>query len=99
MKKKFFMSRAEHECFDALLAAVGEEFYIFAQVHLPPLIDNKVVGQNWAAAFKHINGKSVDFVLCDKAYIAPKRAIELDNKTHARPDRRERDMEVERILK
>ena len=67
-------------------------------MHLPTLIDNKVVGQNWRAAFRHINGKSVDFVLCDKAYISPKLAIELDDKTHERPERQERDVEVERIL-
>ena len=97
-RKNFFLSRAEHECFDALMGAVGNDYLIFAQVHLPTLIDNKVVGQNWRAAFRHINGKSVDFVLCDKAYISPKLAIELDDKTHERPERQERDVEVERIL-
>lgn len=98
-RKNFFLTRAEHECFDALVSAVGNEYLIFAQVHLPTLIDNKVVGQNWRAAFRHINGKSVDFVLCDKSYISPKLAIELDDKTHERPERQERDVEVERILK
>ena len=97
-RKNFFLTRAEHECFDALMAAVGNDYLIFAQVHLPTLIDNKVVGQNWRGAFRHINGKSVDFVLCDKAYISPKLAIELDDKTHERPERQERDVEVERIL-
>ncbi len=97
-RKNFFLTRAEHECFGALMSAVGNEYLIFAQVHLPTLIDNKVVGQNWRAAFRHINGKSVDFVLCDKAYISPKLAIELDDKTHERPERQERDVEVERIL-
>lgn len=97
-RKNFFLTRAEHECFDALMAVVGNDYLIFAQVHLPTLIDNKVVGQNWRAAFRHINGKSVDFVLCDKAYISPKLAIELDDKTHERPERQERDKEVESIL-
>lgn len=97
-RQNFFMTRAEHECYDALLKAVGSEYMVFAQVHLPTLVDHKIVGQNWSAAFKHINGKSVDFVLCDKAYIAPKLAIELDDKTHEWPDRQERDVEVERIL-
>ena len=97
-KKSFFLSRAEHECYDALMTAVGKDFYIFAQVHLPTILDNKVVGQNWRGAFRHINEKSVDYVLCDKAYIAPKLVIELDDCTHERPDRKERDKEVERIL-
>lgn len=98
-KKDFFMSRAEHECYDALMIAVGDKYYVFPQVHLPTLIDNKVVGQNWKGAFSHISQKSVDFVLCDKSYISPKLAIELDDKTHERQDRIDRDGEVERIFK
>src|SRR3989344_8517532 len=97
-KRNFFMTRAEHECYDALISAVGDEYLIFAQVHLPTLVDNKVVGQNWRGALRHISEKSVDFVLCDKAYISPKLAIELDDKTHERPERQSRDHEVERIL-
>ncbi len=97
-KKDFLMSRAEHEFYDVLLKAVGNDYYIFPQIHLSSIVDNKITGQNWKAAFRHINGKSVDFVLCDKAYIAPKLAIELDDKTHSRVDRQNRDEEVERIL-
>jgi hypothetical protein len=82
-RKPFFLSRAEHECYDALVQAVGNDYLVFAQVHLPTIVDHKVNGQNWRGAFSHINGKSVDFVLCDKAYIAPKLAIELDDRSHA----------------
>lgn len=97
-RRNFFMTRAEHECYDALVSAVGNEYLVFAQVHLPTLVDNKVVGQNWRGAFRHISEKSVDFVLCDKSYISPKLAIELDDKSHERPERQDRDREVERIL-
>ncbi|MEJ0053984.1 MAG: DUF2726 domain-containing protein [bacterium] len=97
-RKQFFLTRAEHECYDALVAAVGDKYYVFAQVHLPTILDNKVKGQDWRAALAHVSRKSVDFVLCDKAYISPKLAIELDDKSHERPDRQERDREVERIL-
>ncbi len=98
-RRKFFMSRAEHECYNALMTAVGEKYHVFPQAHLPSVIDSKVVGQNWNGAFRHISQKSVDFVLCDKAYISPLLAIELDDRTHHREDRVERDIEVERILK
>jgi len=97
-RRNFFLTRAEHECYDALVSAVGSEYFIFPQVHLPTLVDHSVKGQNWRAAFAHINRKSVDFVLCDKAYIYSKLAIELDDKSHERPERQERDREVERIL-
>lgn len=97
-RKNFFLTRAEHECYDVLVEAVGAEYRIFAQVHLPTLVDHTVRGQDWRAALAHINRKSVDFVLCDKAYLSPKLAIELDDKSHERSDRQERDREVERIL-
>ena len=97
-RRQFFITPSEHEFYNALSKAVGDTYLIFTQVHLPTIIDHKVVGQNWKGAFSHINQKSVDFVLCDKAYISPKLAIELDDKTHQREDRIERDIEVERML-
>jgi len=98
-RRNWFLTKAEHEFYDALVKAVGNDYIIFAQVHLPTLLDEKVVGQNWKAAFRHVSQKSVDFVLCDKSYISPKLAIEPDDKSHERSDRLDRDIEVERILK
>ena len=97
-KRNYFLTRAEHECFNSIVEAAGTDYYVFAQVHLPTLLDNKVVGQNWRGAFRHISEKSVDFVVCDRKYLSPKLAVELDDKTHERADRQERDKEVERIL-
>ena len=97
-RQKFLISRAEHECYDALVLTVGDKYHVFPQVHLPQILDHKIVGQNWKGALSHINQKSVDFVLCDKAYISPVLAIELDDKSHEKKDRIERDIEVERML-
>ena len=97
-RKDFLMSRAEHEFFNVLVGAVENRYYIFPQVHLPTILDHKIPGQNWKGAFRHIDEKSVDFVICDKAYIKPLLVIELDDQTHEREDRKERDVEVGRIL-
>lgn len=97
-RKDFLMSRAEHEIFDILVDITKDQYYVFPQIHLPTILDNKVVGQNWKGAFRHIDEKSVDFVVCDKAYIKPLLAIELDDRTHERDSRKIRDGEVERIL-
>jgi hypothetical protein len=96
--KEYFMSRPEHELYDLLVQLFGFKYHIFAQVHLSTILDQKVVGQNWQAAFRHVNGKSVDYVVCDKAYIKPLLAIELDDGSHDDEDRIARDEEVERIL-
>ena len=97
-RKDFLISRPEHEFFDILVEILGSKYHIFTQVHLPTILDHKIKGQTWKAAFSHINGKSVDFVICDKIYIKPLLAIELDDKSHDRLDRIERDSEVERML-
>jgi len=98
-RKEFLISRAEHEFVDILVEVLGDKYHVFTQVHLPTILDHKVVGQNWKGAFSHINGKSVDFVICDKAYIKPLLAIELDDRSHEREDRIERDSIVEQMLK
>lgn len=97
-RKDFLMSRAEHEFFDILVDITKDQYYVFPQIQLSTILDNKVVGQNWKGAFRHINEKSVDYVVCDKAYIKPLLAIELDDRTHERENRKVRDGEVERIL-
>lgn len=93
------MTRAEVEFFRKLNETVEERYFVFPQVHLSALLDYRVKGQDWRIAFRHINGKSVDFVLCDKTSLQPAYAIELDDATHEKPDRMERDAEVERIFK
>jgi very-short-patch-repair endonuclease len=99
-KRECIMTAAERKCFNSLVEAVGITYYVFPQIHLPAILDHKIHnGQKWFAAFRHIDEKSVDFVLCTKNDLRPVLAIELDDWSHERQDRQERDREVERILK
>ncbi len=97
--KSSIMTGTEGDFFLKLDQAVKERYYVFPQVHLSALLDHHVKGQEWKYAFSHINGKSVDYVLCSKATLRPTYAIELDDYTHDKADRRRRDIEVERIFK
>ncbi len=92
------MTARELDFFRVLEAVAREKYYVAPQVHLSVILDQKIRGQSWEAAFRHINGKSVDCVLCDPRDFRPIYAVELDDSTHARPDRESRDREVERIL-
>ena len=92
------MTRAEGEFFIKLDNAVRERYYVFPQVHLSAILDHRVKEQDRNYAFRHINGKSVDYVLCDRITLQPIYAIELDDYTHEQVDRRKRDSEVERIF-
>jgi energy-converting hydrogenase Eha subunit A len=96
--KQYFMTRTESEFFLMLDKAVGYRYYIFPQAHLSAILNHKVPGQNWKNAFRHINGKSVDYVLCDKQTLKTVYAIELDDYTHQYRNRQQRDEEVERML-
>ena len=49
-KKGCVMTQSEKICFDALVKAVGDKYDIFPQIHLPSILDHKVVGQNWYGA-------------------------------------------------
>jgi hypothetical protein len=97
-RKQFFMTRAESSFYKVLVQAVGNDYVIFAQVHLSTIVDEKVPDQDWRAARSRIDRKSIDFVLCDKEYLKPTLAIELDDSTHERLDRKERDGFVESVL-
>jgi very-short-patch-repair endonuclease len=92
------MTEHEHGFYKILDEALGRDYYIIAQAHLSTFLTENVKGQNWKAAFRHINGKSVDFLLCDKQTLEPLLTIELDDKTHEQSGRILRDAEVERIL-
>ncbi|MCC6934155.1 MAG: DUF2726 domain-containing protein [Candidatus Yanofskybacteria bacterium] len=92
------MTKSEQVFYKVLAGVVDGRYYVFPQVHLDALLEHKVPGQRWQAAWRHINEKSVDFVLCDKTSLRTELVIELDDFSHERPDRIERDKEVERIL-
>lgn len=91
------MTSAEADLYKKLVQAFPE-LIIVPQVHLSALFDHKIKGQNWKAAFSHINGKSVDFVALD-VNLNVAFAIELDDYTHNRPERVKRDKEVNAIFR
>lgn len=97
-RKDLIMTSAETRFFKLLTETIGEEYYVFPQVHLSSILEHRIHGQNWWAAFHHINRKSVDFVVCDKQSIRPLLAVELDDWSHNLNHRKDRDKEVERIF-
>jgi very-short-patch-repair endonuclease len=97
-RKDYIMTRAEHECYDALVAEMGDCYFIFPQIHLDAIVYPTNTQRDRLYAFRHINQKSLDFVACDKESMRTLFVIELDDKTHNQPKRIERDKEVERIL-
>lgn len=98
-RKNALMTNAERRFFELLVEMAADKFFVFPQIHLTALLEHKVEnGQWWDAAFVHINGKSVDYVICDRRSLCPLVAIELDDWSHELERRKKRDVEVERIM-
>lgn len=94
-----FMSPAEHNFFFNLKAVVGDSAYIFSKVKLSDLFYAKTgdYGKNRSHT-NRIDRKHVDFLLCDAKTLQPILGIELDDKSHQRTDRQERDDFVNHVF-
>lgn len=83
----------KHELFfyRSLVPVVKELGYmICCKVRMADII-KPVYNTNWQTAFNKISSKHIDFVLCDKKTMKPLLAVELDDRSHERFDRIERD--------
>ena len=92
-KKDALMSEPEKTLYVNLLNALGREYDVFPQVALLSVVD-KIT----QASYRNELFRIIDFVLCDKKSSAPKLVIELNDASHLRADRRERDEKVKCIL-
>lgn len=89
--KKKILTPTEATFFLKLQEVYGSNYFIFPQINLDKLIR---VHTDRYAYINSINRKSVDFVLVDKQTLETVMVLELDDPTHLRPDRVERDNKV-----
>jgi len=85
-----FLSAAELDFFHALKQVVGEHFHICSKVRISDLLYVANRRENLGHA-NRIDRKHVDFVLCDPKTMQPALVVELDDSSHQRKDRRDRD--------
>lgn len=98
-RKPSLITNAEKQFFKVLSEVAGDRYFIVPQVNLSDLVWVDY-GEKYQKTYRSkIDKKSVDFVLCDKVDFSPVLAIELDDKSHLRPDRVERDYFVEELFK
>ena len=89
-----FLSPAEASFLRVLSGLVQGRVMICPKVGLSDIFYVSQPNQN-AAFYNKINRKHVDFLLCDPQTLRPSLAIELDDSSHQRPDRIERDKFVD----
>ena len=91
------LTPAERTFFQALRTGVGDRWHIVTKVRLADLVA-PLPGREWQAAWNRIAAKHVDFALCEPDTLRPRLVIELDDRSHRRPDRVERDAFVDRVF-
>ncbi len=95
-----FLTPNEKSFLRALDVALGVNYRAFAQVRLAELAD-PADGTNADLRRSALNGvmaKSIDFVICDVLTLDPVAAIEVDDRSHLLPVRRDRDVFVNSVF-
>lgn len=99
-KQPSLFTPAERSFLGVLEQAVGNEFRIMGKVRLGDIVKVKAGLDNKArqSAFNKIQSKHVDFVACDPNDLSIQFAVELDDKSHEREDRQDRDAFVDKVM-
>lgn len=93
-------SPAERSFLGVLEQAVGSRYRVFGKVRLGDIVKpaKALTKSKATAGHNKINQKHVDFVVCAASDLAVFGVIELDDKSHERGDRVERDNLVDQAL-
>lgn len=93
-----FLSPAELSFYKVLLQVLPKEIVVAVKPRLGDILFVPRGSTGCWALQNKIQSKHVDFLLCSEQTMAPQLAIELDDKSHARADRIERDEFVDQAF-
>jgi hypothetical protein len=97
--ERYLMSKAERSFFGVLEQVTdSSKYYIFPQLSLSKLVIVEKGTGSYQTYHNKVDRKSIDFVLFDRSVVSPVLAVELDDASHDREDRLERDAFVDRVL-
>lgn len=94
-KRARLVTKAELRFYKSLQKAVQDDWEIFAMVRIADILRVQEGIKNRRSWINKILAKHIDFVLCDPASLEPICCIELDDSSHQRKDRIERDIFVD----
>ncbi len=97
-KRSSLLTQSELAFYNVLREAAGNDWAIQAMVRMADLIRVKPETPKYQSWQNRIQAKHIDFLLCDPETMEAKLAVELDDKSHQRPDRMERDEFVNQAL-
>lgn len=91
-RAKSLLTPTEAHFYQTLRSTVGPMAVIQCKVRLADLL---LAPRHDITAFRRVSQKHVDFVLCEQLTLRPLVAVELDDRSHDRPDRQRRDQFVD----
>ncbi len=95
--KEPFLSPSEHSFYLVAQMVLGDKFTICPQVSMAEIFS--ITGhENYYVALNRIIQRRIDFLVCDAVTMKPRFAIELDDSSHSRPNRVERDEFVDSVF-
>ncbi len=81
--------------------ALGKHYRVFGKVRVADVLDAAASEdtRQWQDSFDRIKAKHFDYVVCSADSLDLKLAVELDDSSHQRPDRAERDAFLEKACR
>jgi hypothetical protein len=80
-KRDSLLSGPERALFDALLRVAGERYHVLPKMRLADIVWLPKLAANRWVHWNRIAPKHVDFMLCDRKYLEPLLAVELESPT------------------
>lgn len=98
--REILFTPAELNFLDALENVLKDDYKVYGKVRLADIIEprNNLESGAYKSSFNRICSKHVDFVICNARTCAIETVIELDDRSHDRKDRQERDDFLEKAL-
>lgn len=92
-KNPVLFSPAERSFLGVLEQAVGDQYRVFGKVRVADVANVKSMSdcRTWQRAFNKISAKHFDFVICASDNLEIVAAVELDDKSHGKRQRQDRD--------
>ncbi len=98
-RKDYLLTQGERAFYDVLCRALEADGHrVFCKVRLGDLLWMPKGTDKRQSHWNRIQSKHVDFVVCSAEALRPLVVIELDDRSHERGDRQERDAFVDRAL-
>lgn len=92
-----FLSPAELTYYQVLKSVLGSKAAVCAKVRLADLLFVSHT-ENFHAHFNRISPRHIDFLICEASTMRPVLAIEVDDSSHSRSDRIERDRFIDNAM-